>query len=63
MYLLFESVYAGKALIILISRLASAQHVQLLEIAVCNVVTAPVRHSIELQAMGELHIGFMEKPL
>jgi hypothetical protein len=42
---------------------ASAHYVQLLEIAVSNVVTAPIRHSIELQAMRELHVGFLEKPL
>jgi hypothetical protein len=43
--------------------LVPAHHVQFLEIAVCNVMTTPVRHSIELQTMRELHIGFLEKPL
>jgi len=33
--------------------------VLLLEVAVCDVVVAPVRHRIELQAVGELHLfGF-----
>jgi hypothetical protein len=35
--------------------------VLLLEVAVGNVVVAPVRHRIELQAVGELHlVGFAE---
>lgn len=42
---------------------AFAHYIQLFEIAVGNVVTAPIGHRIELQAMGELHIGFLEKPL
>lgn len=41
----------------------SAHHIQLLEIAVGNVMAAPIRHRIKLQAMGELHVGFLEEPL
>jgi hypothetical protein len=34
---------------------------QLLEIAVSNVVTAPVGHGIELNAVGELHVVLLVK--
>lgn len=37
--------------------------VLLLEVAVCDVVVAPVRHRIELQAVGELHLVGLAKLL
>lgn len=39
------------------------QNVQLLKIAVCNVVAAPVWNSIELNAVGEFHLVLCLKPL
>jgi hypothetical protein len=38
-------------------------NVQLLQIAVGNVMAAPVRHSIELDAVRELHLVLVVKPL
>jgi hypothetical protein len=37
-------------------------HVQLLEIAVGNVVVAPVRNGVELDAVGELHLVLLLEP-
>lgn len=37
-------------------------NVQLLEIAVGNVVTAPVGDRVELNAVRELHLDVVEKP-
>lgn len=37
--------------------------VQLLQVAVGNVVAAPVGHRIELDAVGELHLVLLLKPL
>jgi hypothetical protein len=37
--------------------------VLLLQVAVCDVVVAPVRHRIELQAVGELHLVGLAKLL
>lgn len=34
---------------------------QLFEIAICNVVTAPIWHSIKLNAVGKLHLVFCVK--
>ena len=34
-----------------------------LEVAVCDVVVAPVRHRIKLQAVGELHLVGLAKLL
>jgi hypothetical protein len=31
-------------------------HLQLLQVAVCNVVATPIRDRIELDAVGELHL-------
>lgn len=36
---------------------------QLLEIAVCNVVAAPVRNSVELDTVGEFHVVLIFEPL
>jgi hypothetical protein len=35
---------------------------QFLEVAVGNVVAAPVRHCVELDAMGELHLVLLVEP-
>jgi hypothetical protein len=37
--------------------------VQLLEIAICNVMAAPVRNSVELDTVRELHVVLSFKPL
>ena len=37
-------------------------HIQLLQVAVGNVVTTPIRYSIELDAVGELHLVLCFKP-
>ena len=39
------------------------QDVLLLQVAVGNIVVAPVRHRIELQAVGELHLFGLAKLL
>jgi len=36
---------------------------QLLQITIGNIVAAPVRHRIELNAVRKLHLVFLEKPL
>src|SRR5262245_48676099 len=41
---------------------AVCHHSQFLEVAIGNVMTAPVRNSIKLQAMAELHLVLEEKP-
>jgi hypothetical protein len=33
------------------------KYVQLLEIAICNVIGTPIGHRIELNAVRELHLG------
>jgi hypothetical protein len=38
-------------------------HVLLLEVAVCNVMVAPVWHCIKLQAVRELHLFGLAKLL
>lgn len=35
---------------------------QFLEVAVCDVVAAPVRNSVELDAVGELHLVLVFEP-
>lgn len=40
-----------------------AANVLLLEVAVCNVVVAPVGHRIKLQAVGKLHLVGLAKLL
>ena len=39
------------------------ENAQLLEIAVGNVMAAPVRNSIKLDAVGELHLVLLLEPL
>ena len=41
----------------------SASYAQLFEITVIDVLAAPVRDSIELDAVGELHVGLVEQEL
>lgn len=66
MYRLFEMVDSAHE----VSALAKGSercflhgHSQFLEVAVRNVVAAPVRNSIELDAVGELHLVLLLQPL
>jgi hypothetical protein len=51
-----------------VRRLAKVLHsrthrdIQLLEIAICNIMAAPIRDGIELNAVGELHLVVLLKP-
>ena len=38
------------------------QDIQLLEVAICYVVIAPVRNGVELNAVGELHLVLLFEP-
>lgn len=38
------------------------QNIQFLEVAIGNVVATPVRHSVKLDAVGELHLVLIFKP-
>lgn len=51
MNLLLELVDAAEDILALDLTMTSPYNIQFLEVAICNVMAAPIRHSIELQAM------------
>jgi hypothetical protein len=63
----FEAVYSGGRVSAniapTINTSLSGLHILFLEVAVCDVVVAPIGHGIELQAVGELHLVGLAKLL